>query len=129
MIVMTGVPPPDTGANCVAQAAQRNHPLKPHKSRVCELSPSFSHLISASSFTADSFSRCNQEDGQCLLDAITATFRNFYKGVPEIGLVPLDPLRIDKMDIIQGDGPINIELNFRKVDLLGFREAKIKKAK
>ncbi|XP_050088483.1 uncharacterized protein LOC126572847 [Anopheles aquasalis] len=76
----------------------------------------------------DSFSRCNQEDGQCLLDAITATFRNFYKGVPEIGLVPLDPLRIDKMDIIQGDGPINIELNFRKVDLNGFREAKIKKA-
>ncbi|XP_049547943.1 uncharacterized protein LOC125959175 [Anopheles darlingi] len=76
----------------------------------------------------DSFTRCNQDDGQCLLDAITATFRSFYKGVPEIGLVPLDPLRIDKMDIIQGDGPINIELNFRKVDLLGFREAKIKKA-
>ncbi|XP_058060767.1 protein takeout-like [Anopheles bellator] len=76
----------------------------------------------------DSFSRCGQEDGKCLLAAITATFRSFYKGVPEIGLVPLDPLRIDKMDIVQGDGPINIELNFRKVDLVGFREAQIKKA-
>ncbi|XP_052866956.1 protein takeout-like [Anopheles cruzii] len=76
----------------------------------------------------DSFSRCNQEDGKCLLAAITATFRGFYKGLPEIGLVPLDPLRIDKMDIVQGDGPINIELNFRKVDLVGFREAQIKKA-
>ncbi|XP_058169536.1 protein takeout-like [Anopheles ziemanni] len=75
-----------------------------------------------------SFSRCKQEDGTCLLEAITATFRNFYKGVPEIGLVPLDPLRIDKMDIVQGDGPINIVLNFRKVDLTGFREAEIKKA-
>uniref|UniRef100_A0A182QFP2 Haemolymph juvenile hormone binding protein n=1 Tax=Anopheles farauti TaxID=69004 RepID=A0A182QFP2_9DIPT len=74
------------------------------------------------------FSQCKQEDATCLLQAVTATFRNFHKGVPEIGLVPLDPLRIDKMDIIQGDGPINIVLNFRKVDLLGFSEAQIKKA-
>lgn len=76
----------------------------------------------------NSFSRCNQEDGKCLLEAITATFRSFYKGVPEIGLVPLDPLQIDKMDIIQGDGPINIELNFKKVNLLGFQHAQVKKA-
>ncbi|XP_049286339.1 uncharacterized protein LOC125765363 [Anopheles funestus] len=75
-----------------------------------------------------SFSRCKQEDGNCLLEAITATFRNFHKGVPEIGLVPLDPLRIDKMDIVQGDGPINIVLNFKKVDLTGFQHAQIKKA-
>ncbi|KFB51942.1 AGAP012703-PA-like protein [Anopheles sinensis] len=79
-------------------------------------------------FPAASFSRCKQEDGNCLLEAITATFRNFYKGVPEIGLVQLDPLRIDKMDIVQGDGPINIVLNFRKVDLTGFQQAEIKKA-
>uniref|UniRef100_A0A182XX17 Uncharacterized protein n=1 Tax=Anopheles stephensi TaxID=30069 RepID=A0A182XX17_ANOST len=82
---------------------------------------------SAAKFPA-SFSRCQQEDGNCLLEAITATFRNFHKGVPEIGLVPLDPLRIDKMDIVQGDGPINIVLNFKKVDLLGFQHAQIKKA-
>uniref|UniRef100_A0A182TNZ6 Uncharacterized protein n=1 Tax=Anopheles melas TaxID=34690 RepID=A0A182TNZ6_9DIPT len=75
----------------------------------------------------NAFSRCKQEDGNCLLEAVTATFRNFHKGVPEIGLVPLDPLRIDKMDIVQGDGPINIVLNFKKVDLSGFREAQIKK--
>uniref|UniRef100_A0A182IY27 Uncharacterized protein n=1 Tax=Anopheles atroparvus TaxID=41427 RepID=A0A182IY27_ANOAO len=75
-----------------------------------------------------SFSRCKQEDGNCLLEAITATFRNFHKGVPEIGLVPLDPLRIDKMDIVQGDGPINIVLNFMKVDITGFQHATIKKA-
>ncbi|EAA03123.3 AGAP012703-PA [Anopheles gambiae str. PEST] len=75
----------------------------------------------------NAFSRCKQEDGNCLLEAVTATFRNFHKGVPEIGLVPLDPLRIDKMDIVQGDGPINIVLNFKKVDLGGFREAQIKK--
>uniref|UniRef100_A0A182PS73 Uncharacterized protein n=1 Tax=Anopheles epiroticus TaxID=199890 RepID=A0A182PS73_9DIPT len=78
--------------------------------------------------TANSFSQCKQDDGNCLLEAITVTFRNFYKGVPDIGLVPLDPLRIDKMDIVQGDGPINIVLNFRKVDLNGFREAIVKKA-
>ncbi|XP_050079367.1 uncharacterized protein LOC126567180 [Anopheles maculipalpis] len=82
---------------------------------------------SAAKFPA-SFSRCKQEDGNCLLEAITATFQNFHKGVPEIGLVPLDPLRIDKMDIVQGDGPINIVLNFKKVDLLGFQHAQIKKA-
>ncbi|XP_052891481.1 uncharacterized protein LOC128299527 [Anopheles moucheti] len=82
---------------------------------------------SAAKFPA-TFSRCKQEDGNCLLEAITATFRNFHKGVPEIGLVPLDPLRIDKMDIVQGDGPINIVLNFKKVDLTGFQHAQIKKA-
>lgn len=47
-----------------------------------------------------------------------------------MNLVALDPLKIEKMDIVQGgDGPINIVLNFKNVDLTGLSQCTVKKAK
>lgn len=45
-----------------------------------------------------------------------------YAGEPKIALAPIDPLKINKMQIKQGgDSPVNIELNFNNVELRGLR--------
>lgn len=64
-----------------------------------------------------------------MTQAITNTFHNFKDGVPALGLASLDPLRIDAMDIVQGDGPVAIVLNFKDVDIYGFKDVIVKKAK
>jgi hypothetical protein len=50
-------------------------------------------------------------------NAVVARARNGY---PEIGLPVLDPLRIDKMNVDQGgDGPVNLKISLRNVNLIG----------
>lgn len=81
------------------------------------------------SFTAASYSQCKTGDEPCVVQAITNTFQKFQGGVPALGLASLDPLRIDEMDIVQGTGPVNIVLNFKNVDITGFKDVAVKKAK
>lgn len=75
------------------------------------------------------YTLCPKDDQKCLFERIGATFAKNAAGIPEIGLVSLDPLKIQKMDIVQGgDGPINVVLNFKNVDLTGLSESVVKKA-
>lgn len=75
------------------------------------------------------YTLCPKDDQKCLFERIGATFAKHAAGIPAIDLVSLDPLKIQKMDIVQGgDGPINIVLNFKNVDLTGLSEAVVKKA-
>ncbi|EAA08553.2 AGAP004263-PA [Anopheles gambiae str. PEST] len=76
-----------------------------------------------------SYSQCKTGDEPCVVQAITNTFQKFQGGVPALGLASLDPLRIDEMDIVQGTGPVNIVLNFKNVDITGFKDVAVKKAK
>uniref|UniRef100_A0A182J094 Uncharacterized protein n=1 Tax=Anopheles atroparvus TaxID=41427 RepID=A0A182J094_ANOAO len=76
-----------------------------------------------------SYTRCNPGDEPCIMQAVTNTFRNFKDGLPALGLASLDPLRIDAMDIVQGDGPVTVVLNFKNVDIYGFKDVIVKKAK
>lgn len=90
-------------------------------------------LLAASTCFAAKFpagyTLCKQGDDKCLLDQIGATFTKHTQGIPEMNLVALDPLKIEKMDIVQGgDGPINIVLNFKNVDLTGLAQSTVKKA-
>lgn len=40
----------------------------------------------------------------------------------------MDPLRIDKMDLIQGEeSPVNIKMNFRNISMLGLSNARVYK--
>lgn len=75
------------------------------------------------------YTLCKQGDDKCLLDQIGNTFVKHAAGIPEFNLVATDPLKIEKMDIVQGgDGPINIVLNFKNVDLTGLSRSTVKKA-
>lgn len=89
-------------------------------------------LTSSTSFAAKfpaGYTLCKQGDDKCLLDQIGVTFTKHTQGIPEVNLVSLDPLKIEKMDIVQGgDGPINIVLNFKNVDLTGLAQSTVKKA-
>ncbi|ETN58944.1 takeout [Anopheles darlingi] len=76
-----------------------------------------------------SYKRCNPGDEECIITAVAETFQKYKHGLPELGLASLDPLRIDEMDIVQGDGPVNIVLNFKNVDITGFSEVIVKKVK
>uniref|UniRef100_A0A182W181 Uncharacterized protein n=1 Tax=Anopheles minimus TaxID=112268 RepID=A0A182W181_9DIPT len=76
-----------------------------------------------------SYSRCKKGDEPCVVQAISDTFHKYQSGVPGLGLASLDPLRIDEMDIVQGTGPVNIVLNFKNVDITGFKDVIVKKAK
>lgn len=41
-------------------------------------------------------------------------------GYPELGLPVLDPLRIEKMNVDQGgDGPVNLKISLRNINLIG----------
>ena len=66
-------------------------------------------------------------DSKCIAQRIDDVFAKFQSGNSGLNLIPIDPLKIDKMDIVQGrDSPINIILNFKNIDFIGSNLAKVK---
>lgn len=49
----------------------------------------------------------------------------YAPGIPNFGLLPIDPLRITELGIDQGSGPVSIKLNFRDLDISNIGTAKI----
>ena len=49
-------------------------------------------------------------------------------GRRDINMVPLDPLHVDEVDIIQSSkSPVNINLNFKDVSFFGLSNLNVKK--
>uniref|UniRef100_U5ETV6 Putative hemolymph juvenile hormone binding protein n=1 Tax=Corethrella appendiculata TaxID=1370023 RepID=U5ETV6_9DIPT len=70
--------------------------------------------------------RCHIGDNNCVTNEFNRVFQNFENGHIGLNLKSLDPLKIEKMDIVQGgDSPVNIVLNFTNVDFNGLRKAKV----
>nr|XP_016927156.1 protein takeout isoform X1 [Drosophila suzukii] len=74
--------------------------------------------------------RCGIEDEACLINGVNNVLRNHAKsGIKELGLIPLDPLRIKKFTIGRNPhSPVNIDLSFHDADLLGLHQAVAKRA-
>lgn len=47
------------------------------------------------------------------------------KGLPEIGMEPLDPLKIPKIRILQGEGPVNVNAALDDVTVTGFGQTEV----
>lgn len=63
-----------------------------------------------------------------MLDAANEIFQKSSHGIPELGLQSFDPLKIDRMDIVQGGNvSVQIDLKFRNVQLVGLSKAKVYK--
>lgn len=63
-----------------------------------------------------------------MLDTANEFFMKNSHGIPDLGLQSFDPLKIDKMDIVQGgNASVQVDLKFRKVELLGLSKAKMYK--
>ncbi|VVC25552.1 Hypothetical protein CINCED_3A006228 [Cinara cedri] len=76
------------------------------------------------------FEKCKKNDPDvnlCLQRTLQAAIPHLAKGVPNLGLIPIDPLIISHLDINQGstNGPVAIKLNFRDLHIHNIKSLKI----
>lgn len=77
---------------------------------------------------ATNLERCHQGDTACLAKVINTYVHTLKDGRRDINIVPLDPLHVDEVDIIQGNSsPVNINLNFKDVQFYGLSNLNVKK--
>lgn len=70
--------------------------------------------------------RCAAGDTRCLVEKMNEYIAAYQKGLRALNLVSLDPLFIDKVDIIQGsESPVNVALNFKNVTMTGLSSLKV----
>ncbi|XP_060872774.1 uncharacterized protein LOC132946731 [Metopolophium dirhodum] len=73
------------------------------------------------------FIQCKLSDpalNECIRDALQRATPYLAKGIPSLGLLPTDPLRINSLGIDQGIGAVN--LKFRDLDILNMKSTIIK---
>lgn len=70
-------------------------------------------------------------DEQCLEDRVNFVLRNYAKsGIKELGLIPLDPLHVKKFKIGRNPhSPVNIDLSFHEMDILGLHQGVAKRVR
>lgn len=53
-----------------------------------------------------------------------------FTGIPESNLNSIDPIHVDKVNIIQGpESPVNVNLQFRNMNIHGLRMARVDSVK
>lgn len=82
-------------------------------------------LTSAAKFPAD-IPQCKVGDTVCLPKVITDIVQKYPNGHTGLSIPPMEPLRINRIDIAQGgNSPVSINLNFKDLDLGGLSKAVI----
>ncbi|XP_044259736.1 uncharacterized protein LOC123008153 [Tribolium madens] len=62
----------------------------------------------------------------CSTHAVQALFNAIPRGEPRIGLDPLDPLKVQKIKILQGGGgPVTVNASLTNVTVLGFGKTQV----
>ncbi|XP_014287383.1 protein takeout [Halyomorpha halys] len=75
---------------------------------------------------------CSKSDSkysECLSKEMFNAVKSLEHGNKKLGVLPLDPLRITKMQISKGNGPVAIELLLTDLDIHGITDSKIKNVK
>lgn len=68
--------------------------------------------------------KCNVGDSQCIKESTGLILSKYADGFPGINLLPLDPISISKIDIVNGNqGPVNLKLFFSNAKLYGAKDA------
>ncbi|XP_047097006.1 protein takeout-like [Schistocerca piceifrons] len=73
--------------------------------------------------------RSQPDVAQCLTDAFQSAIPELKKGLPAFGVYSIDPLKVTQMLIDQGDGPVNIKLDFTDQTFTGFGDITVKDLK
>jgi len=76
------------------------------------------------------FVQCKLNDpglGECIKNSLQSSIPHLVKGVPSLGLFPIDPLRITALGIDQGNGPVSIKLNFKDLDISNIGSVNVNK--
>lgn len=69
--------------------------------------------------------KSDAEFDDCSKTAVQQLFNALGPGLPEIGMEPLDPLKIPKIRILQGDGPVNVNAALDNVTVTGFGQTEV----
>ncbi|BES99102.1 JHBP [Nesidiocoris tenuis] len=74
-----------------------------------------------------SWTSCKPDENMnaCLKDSIQTALVDLVPGMPSLGVLPLDPLHFDAITIDQGEGPVNIKLEFTDLDITGIKDMQI----
>ena len=71
-------------------------------------------------------SKENPNADNCFKRLFEATFPHIAPGIPEIGVHPFDPLRINAIDITRGSGSLMLSGGFRGLNVRGPSNATVK---
>ncbi|XP_073995471.1 protein takeout-like [Rhodnius prolixus] len=72
--------------------------------------------------------KCKRNDPKlddCLRVAVTFAARDLKDGNANLGILPLDPLRIDQLVIDQGQGPVSVKMVFSNFSISGHRNVEV----
>lgn len=77
---------------------------------------------------ASTVQRCNFGDTECIAKSVDYFVREHSDGYRDINLISIDPLQINKVDIIQSnESPVTLNLSFRDVLFYGLSKMKTKR--
>lgn len=70
--------------------------------------------------------KCKIHDNDCMVESTNQILKKNH--LEQLGLPPIDPMLIEKMDIEQGgNNSVTVHLKFRKVNLFGLSDARVYK--
>ncbi|VVC25556.1 Haemolymph juvenile hormone binding [Cinara cedri] len=55
---------------------------------------------------------------ECIKNGLQSAYTQLSKGIPSLGLLPTDPLRVTSLGINQGIGAVKLKLDFKDLDIL-----------
>jgi len=47
----------------------------------------------------------------------------FFLGIPSLGILPVDPMRITTLEVNQGQGAVKLKIKFRDLDIKNLQSA------
>ncbi|BES96742.1 JHBP [Nesidiocoris tenuis] len=75
---------------------------------------------------------CKQTDknaNECLRAAAEHAVRSMKNGNRDLGVLPLDPLHFNHLSMDGGNGPVNVQLDLKNLDMYGISTAKVQRIK
>lgn len=84
-------------------------------------------MVSFYSSAASDVPKCKPGDSKCIQESTSLILTKYAAGLAGINLLSLDPIAVDKIDIVNGNqGPVNLKLFFNNVKLYGAKDAIVK---
>ncbi|XP_055676969.1 protein takeout-like [Lutzomyia longipalpis] len=84
--------------------------------------PAFLKTCPIMTVSEEEFTKCSTEDIQRL-------FQHLYTGIEGLEDVVVDPLKINRIKVLQGAGPVSLNASLSKVTVTGFRHTKVTESK
>lgn len=81
-------------------------------------------------YSAKDLPRCKAGDVKCIANTVTEILRTQFKGHSGLHLVPIDPLKINYLELAKNPtSPVSVELKFKNIILTGISNAQVKEVR